>query len=347
MLLDSSSWAFVTLAAVPFTYASNTWYVLRFEWAANGSATVHLLDETRTTTLASTPTVATNFVTPGGIAMRGFTTTAGTVFHDVDTIQIAPIAQVYGAGCGVPVPLALNGTAPVLGTSWGFTTTNIDPVSPVAVTFFGLTQTALPLDPLGAVGCFALVDTLLASATIPSIAGVATNANPYPSTNLVSGMSGWITNMTLTFSRLSHSRIQDVNMLLVSPTGVGIVLFAEISGQNRACTNVTVNLADGLTYPLPPDFDLWSERLTPQDFQDRLLSYKGAAFGLEPELLQSAWFRPHNRSEEIGGLYCVGQSFQPGGGTPSVMMSAKMTAREIAADLGLNEPAAAAVPQQG
>jgi phytoene desaturase len=38
---------------------------------------------------------------------------------------------------------------------------------------------------------------------------------------------------------------------------------------------------------------------TPQDFHDRLLSYKGAAFGLEPLLLQSAWFRPHNRSEDV------------------------------------------------
>ncbi len=187
MLLDSSGWGFVTLAAVPFTYASNTWYVLRFEWAANGSATVHLLDETRTTTLASTPTVATNFVTPGGIAMRGFTTTAGTIFHDVDTIEIAPIAQAYGSGCGVPVPLSLNCTPPMLGTSWDFTTTNIDPVSPVAVTFFGLTQTALPLDPLGAVGCFALVDTLLASATVPSIAGTAVIGVPLPGNAALAG----------------------------------------------------------------------------------------------------------------------------------------------------------------
>ena len=103
--------------------------------------------------------------------------------------------------------------------------------------------------------------------TIPSIAAAATNASPYPSTNLVSGMTGWITNMTLTFSGLSHSRVQDVNMLLVAPNGVGVVLFSEICGQNRKCTNVTVRLADGLTYPLPPDFDLWSEELRPADFQ--------------------------------------------------------------------------------
>jgi phytoene desaturase len=62
---------------------------------------------------------------------------------------------------------------------------------------------------------------------------------------------------------------------------------------------------------------------TPQDFQDNLLSYKGAAFGLEPLLLQSAWFRPHNRSEDVKDLFMVGASTHPGAGTPGVLMSAK------------------------
>lgn len=62
---------------------------------------------------------------------------------------------------------------------------------------------------------------------------------------------------------------------------------------------------------------------TPQDFHDRLLSVKGAAFGLEPLLIQSAWFRPHNRSEDVEGLYMVGASTHPGAGVPGVLMSAK------------------------
>jgi phytoene desaturase len=63
--------------------------------------------------------------------------------------------------------------------------------------------------------------------------------------------------------------------------------------------------------------------VTPQDFQDRLLSYKGAAFGMEPLLLQSAWFRPHNRSEDVDGLYMVGAGTHPGAGIPGVLSSAK------------------------
>ncbi len=62
---------------------------------------------------------------------------------------------------------------------------------------------------------------------------------------------------------------------------------------------------------------------TPQHFHDELLSYKGAAFGMEPRLLQSAWFRPHNRSEDVPGLYVVGAGAHPGAGVPGVLMSAK------------------------
>jgi phytoene desaturase len=63
---------------------------------------------------------------------------------------------------------------------------------------------------------------------------------------------------------------------------------------------------------------------TPQDFQDRLLSFRGAAFGLEPVLSQSAWFRPHNRSEEVERLYLVGAGTHPGAGLPGVLSSARI-----------------------
>jgi phytoene desaturase len=73
--------------------------------------------------------------------------------------------------------------------------------------------------------------------------------------------------------------------------------------------------------------------ITPDYFEQDLRSYLGNAFGVEPVLTQSAFFRPHNRSEDIEGLYLVGASTQPGAGTPSVMMSAKMTARLIQEDV--------------
>lgn len=67
-----------------------------------------------------------------------------------------------------------------------------------------------------------------------------------------------------------------------------------------------------------------SRMTTPQDFQDRLLSFQGAAFGLEPVFTQSAWFRPHNRSEDIDRLYLVGAGTHPGAGLPGVLSSARI-----------------------
>ncbi|MEQ1670336.1 MAG: phytoene desaturase [Hyphomicrobium sp.] len=67
-----------------------------------------------------------------------------------------------------------------------------------------------------------------------------------------------------------------------------------------------------------------SRVMTPQDFHDRLLSFKGAAFGFEPILTQSAWFRPHNKSEDVDRLFLVGAGTHPGAGVPGVLSSARV-----------------------
>lgn len=67
-----------------------------------------------------------------------------------------------------------------------------------------------------------------------------------------------------------------------------------------------------------------SHVLDPIGFRDELLSVKGAAFGVEPVLTQSAYFRPHNKSEEIDRLFIVGAGTHPGAGVPGVLSSAKV-----------------------
>jgi phytoene desaturase len=85
-----------------------------------------------------------------------------------------------------------------------------------------------------------------------------------------------------------------------------------------------------------------SHMTTPQDFQDRLSSFRGAAFSLEPVLTQSAWFRPHNRSEEIDRLYLVGAGTHPGAGLPGVLSSARVLDTVVPhADSLATRPAAA------
>ena len=89
---------------------------------------------------------------------------------------------------------------------------------------------------------------------------------------------------------------------------------------------------------------VYRKHITPAYFESTLNAYLGNGFGVEPVMAQSAYFRPHNRSEDVKNLYLVGQGTQPGGGTPSVMMSAKMTARVIAEDYRIDETIVKGVP---
>ena len=73
---------------------------------------------------------------------------------------------------------------------------------------------------------------------------------------------------------------------------------------------------------------------TPNNFKKELFAYVGNAFGIEPKLSQTAYFRPHNRSEDIEGLYLVGASTHPGAGVPGVLLSAETTEHCIVEDLG-------------
>lgn len=64
--------------------------------------------------------------------------------------------------------------------------------------------------------------------------------------------------------------------------------------------------------------------IDPLHFQNDLNSYLGSAFSVQPLLTQSAWFRPHNRSEDFDNLYFVGAGTHPGAGLPGVLSSAKI-----------------------
>ena len=69
--------------------------------------------------------------------------------------------------------------------------------------------------------------------------------------------------------------------------------------------------------------------IDPLHFRDTLNSHLGSAFSVEPILTQSAWFRPHNRSEDIANLYFAGAGTHPGAGIPGVLSSGKIVAEMI------------------
>ena len=107
--------------------------------------------------------------------------------------------------------------------------------------------------------------------------------------------------------------------------------------QDRILTSLEQRLLPGLRDNLTTAFSV-----DPRYFEGRLQSRDGAAFGIEPTLQQSAYFRYHNKSDDVGNLFFVGAATHPGAGVPGVICSAKvleMTLPEL--------PSHARVPVEG
>ncbi|MCU0262692.1 MAG: phytoene desaturase family protein [Candidatus Nanopelagicales bacterium] len=94
-----------------------------------------------------------------------------------------------------------------------------------------------------------------------------------------------------------------------------------------------VDLLDRQYLPGLADHIVVEHAIGPEHFRDVLNSPQGAAFSLQPTLFQSGWFRPHNRSRAVRGLYLVGAGTHPGAGVPAVLASGKIAAELIAAQM--------------
>ena len=62
-------------------------------------------------------------------------------------------------------------------------------------------------------------------------------------------------------------------------------------------------------------------------------TYRGPIDGPSGKSSQSTFFHPPNRSEEGRGLYFAGDSAQPGGGIPLVLLSGAITAGLVVEDV--------------
>ncbi len=78
-------------------------------------------------------------------------------------------------------------------------------------------------------------------------AGVAT---PYPSSLAVSGLTGVVSNVTVTLNNLSHTVPDDIDILLVGPGGQNAILMSDVGGS-IAVTGVTLTLNDAAVNSLP------------------------------------------------------------------------------------------------
>lgn len=80
-----------------------------------------------------------------------------------------------------------------------------------------------------------------------------------------------------------------------------------------------------------------SERMvTPADWQAQYSIYRGATFNLAHGLDQMLHRRPHNRFEDLEGVYLVGGGTHPGSGLPVIYESSRITCKQMLPDLGLD-----------
>jgi len=78
--------------------------------------------------------------------------------------------------------------------------------------------------------------------------------------------------------------------------------------------------------------------VTPADWQSQYAIYRGATFSLAHNLRQMLHLRPHNRFEDLDGVYLVGGGTHPGSGLPVIFESARITARLVLEDAGHTVP---------
>lgn len=108
-------------------------------------------------------------------------------------------------------------------------------------------------------------------------------------------------------------------------------LGAEIDWTKQAgpYRDLIINYLEKHYMPGLSDHIVTEHHIDPLHFQNTLNSYLGSAFSVEPTLLQSAYLRPHNKSEDVESLYFVGAGTHPGAGLPGVMSSGKIVANMI------------------
>lgn len=150
-------------------------------------------------------------------------------------------------------------------------------------------------------------------------------------------------NKTLPAQPSFHMNIPNVTDPQLAPPGHSLIYLLapmpNLTGSvdwQTAAPRVREQLLSQLEQILDPQIRehiVWQKEYTPQNFLSDYHAVHGTAFGsLSHGLLQSAYFRPHNKARDIDGLYFVGQGTYPGIGMPMVHLSAKLVTQRILAE---------------
>lgn len=92
-------------------------------------------------------------------------------------------------------------------------------------------------------------------------------AMPYPSNIQITGQQGLISGIVVNIENLSHTSPDDVDILLVSPTGRSVVLMSDVGG-NEPINNVTLTFDDFGSSNLPDNSIISSGVYKPTNFEE-------------------------------------------------------------------------------
>jgi len=174
-----------------------------------------------------------------------------------------------GTGNPLPVPPATSRPA-WTGSSSGFLTTDIN-LPPAAAGQsirlkwrFGTDSSVGVAAPAGGwrIDNISIINNIsgenVGAMTIPD----SGNASLYPSSITVSGMIGAVSNVVVILDGLSHTAPDDVDLLLVSPSGRSVVLMSDVGGTTAA-TNVVLTIRDQAANSMPDEGPLVSGDFKP------------------------------------------------------------------------------------
>jgi streptogramin lyase/subtilisin-like proprotein convertase family protein len=117
------------------------------------------------------------------------------------------------------------------------------------------------------------------SSTPITTPGTAGNATPYPSEISVSGVEGPVTSVRLRLLGLSHSRPDDLDILLVGPQGQKVLVMSDAGGLKPGAVSEPINIADSAGFALPDDAPLVTGLYKPANYDAGNDLFPGAPAG--------------------------------------------------------------------
>jgi uncharacterized repeat protein (TIGR01451 family) len=209
-----------------------------------------------------------NVLPPNGALDAGETVTAAFTFTNAGAANAINLVATLLATGGVTSPSGPVTIGPLVhggaAVSGSFTFTADAPPSGIVTATFQLQDGANNLG----LATFAF--------NLPTTAGFTNNsaivipdhgsASPYPSTISVSGLTGLVGKVAVSLNGLTHGFPDDIDIILVSPSGQKVVLMSD-TGGGHSITNLNLTFDDSASSGLPDNAQIASGTYKPTDFE--------------------------------------------------------------------------------